>query len=113
MPVLLDEFWGFFFLQVPGDAAAVADLVIRCSEKDVPLPEWLGGDLPVQRPLVRLLLRKRLRLDGQQQVKPQLLELPKNGFWVWRASAWISTPPRSSSLSSIWSTARSWSSPEA
>jgi hypothetical protein len=30
----------------------------------------------------------------------------KNGFWVWSASAWISTPSRSSSPSSCLSTAR-------
>jgi hypothetical protein len=39
--------------------------------------------------------------------------LPKNGRWVWSASAWISTPSRSSSPSSCRSTARSWFSPVA
>jgi hypothetical protein len=33
-------------------------------------------------------------LDGQEEVGPLLLEMLKNGRWVWSASAWISTPSR-------------------
>jgi hypothetical protein len=47
-------------------------------------------------------------LNAQEEVGPLLGELLKTGFWVWRASAWISTPSRSSSPSSCRSTARSW-----
>ena len=63
------------------------------------------ADLPVQRFLVGF--------HRQEEVGPLLLELPKNGCWVCRASAWISTPSRSRSPSSFWSTARSWFSPVA
>ena len=91
--------------QRPGDGAAVADLVIRCHERDLALALELAADLPVQRLLVGL--------DRQQEVGPLLLELPKNGCWVCRASAWISTPSRSSSARSCRSTARSWFSPVA
>jgi len=85
--------------------APVADLVIRCHERDLALSLKLAADLAVQRLLVGL--------DCQEKVGPLLLELPKNGRWVWSASAWISTPSRSSSPSSCRSTARSWFSPVA
>jgi hypothetical protein len=65
----------------------VADLVIRCHERDLALALELAADLAVQRLLVRLLLRRSLRLDRQQEVGPLLLEELKNGFWVCRASA--------------------------
>ena len=94
-----------FGTQGPGDDAAVADLVIRCQERDLALSLELAADLAVQRLLVGL--------DRQQEVGPLLLELPKNGCWVCRASAWISTPSRSSSPRSCLSTARSWFSPVA
>ncbi len=85
----------------------MADLVIRCCEGDVPLALELALDLAMQRFLVGLLLRRSLRLDRQEEVAPMLLELLKNGRWVWRASAWIRTPSRSRSPSSCLSTARS------
>ena len=91
--------------QRPEDVAAMADLVIRCHERDLALSLELAEDLTVQCLLVGL--------DGQEEVGPLLLELPKNGFWVWRASAWISTPSRSNSPSNCLSTARSWFSPVA
>jgi hypothetical protein len=91
--------------QRPGDGAAVADLVIRCHERDVPLALELAEDLAMQRLLVGF--------HRQQEVGPLLLELSKNGFWVCGASAWISTPSRSSSPRSFLSTARSWFSPVA
>ena len=86
-----------FGTQGPGDGAAMADLVIRCHEGDLALSLDLAADLPVQRLLVRLLLRRSLRLDRQQEVGPLFLELPKNSCWVCTASAWISMPWRSSS----------------
>jgi hypothetical protein len=91
--------------QLPGDVAPVADLMIRRHERDLSLSLKLAADLAVQRLLVPL--------DRQQEVGSLLLELPKNGGWVWRASAWIRTPSRSSSPSSCLSTARSWFSPVA
>jgi hypothetical protein len=57
--------------------------------------------------------RLLIRFHCQEEVGPLLLELPKNGRWVWSASAWISTPSRSSSPSSCRSTARSWLPPVA
>ena len=104
-PGLADVFRGLFGPQRPGDVAAMADLVIRCHERDLALSLELAADLAVQRLLVGF--------DRQEEVGPLLLELPKNGFWVCRASAWISTPSRSSSPSSCLSTARSWFSPVA
>jgi hypothetical protein len=104
-PSLTDVFWSLFGAQRPGDVATVADLVIRCHKRDVPLSLELRSDLTMQRLLVAL--------HGQQEVGPLLLELPKNGRWVWSASAWMRTPSRSSSPSSCRSTARSWFSPVA
>jgi hypothetical protein len=40
--------------QRPGDVAAVADLVIRCHERDLALSLELAADLAVQRLLVGL-----------------------------------------------------------
>jgi len=104
-PGLSDVLWGRFGTQRPGDGAAMADLVIRCHERDLAPSLELAADLAVQRLLVGF--------DRQKEVGPLLLELPKNGFWVCSASAWISTPSRSSSPSSCLSTARSWFSPVA
>ena len=57
--------------QYPGDVATVADLVIHCHKRDVTLSLELALDLAMQRLLVAL--------DGQEEVGPLLLELPKNG----------------------------------
>ena len=65
----------------------MADLVIACHEWDVTLSLKLAADLAMQRLLVAFY--------RQQEVGSLLLELVKNGFWVWSASAWISTPSRS------------------
>jgi len=102
-PGLGDVRRSLFSTQGPGDYATVADLVIPCHEKNLALPLEVAADLEVQRLLVGL--------DRQQEVGPLLLELPKNGCWVCRASAWISTPSRSSSPRSHRWTARSWFSP--
>jgi hypothetical protein len=83
----------------------VADQVIRCQKRDLAFPLELALDLAMQGPLVGLY--------RQQEVGALLLELSKNGFWVCKASAWISKPSRSSSPSSFLSTARSWFSPVA
>ena len=99
MSVGLDVLRRFFRPQSPADVAAMADLVIRCHEGDVTLSKQLIGDLAVESLLVRF--------HGQEEVGPLLRELPKNACCVCRASAWISTPSRSSSPSSFWSTARS------
>jgi len=104
-PGLTDVLWSLFGAQRPGDVAAVADLMIRCHKRDVPFCLELVLDLAMQRLLVGL--------DRQEEVGPLLLELPKNGRWVWSASAWMRTPSRSSSPSSCRSTARSWFSPVA
>jgi hypothetical protein len=90
-PVLTDVPWCLFCPQRPGDAASVADLVIACHERDVMLSLKLAADLAMQCLLVAFY--------RQQEVGSLLLELVKNGFWVWSATAWISTPPRSNSQS--------------
>ena len=100
MPVLFDVAWCLFGSEIPGDVAPMADLVITCDERDLALSNQLAGDLPVEGFLVGF--------DRQQEVGPLLRELPKNACCVWIASAWMSTPSRSSSPSSFWSTARSW-----
>ena len=78
-PGLSDVLWSLFGAQPPGDVAAVADLVIRCHKRDVTLALELAEDLTMQRLLVGF--------DGQEEVDPLLLELPKNGRWVCKASA--------------------------
>ena len=104
-PGLADVLRGLFCPQRPGDAATVADLLIRCHKRDLALSLELAADLAVQRLLVGF--------HRQEEVGPLLLELPKNGRWVWSASAWISKPSRSSSPSNCRSTARSWFTPVA
>ena len=91
----------------------MADLVIRCHERDVTLSLKLAADLAMQRLLVGFY--------RQQEVGSLLLELVNNGFWVWSASAWISTPSRSKSTTQLLllrrslrlEPARSWFSPVA
>ena len=62
----------------------MADLVIHCHKSDVTLSPELGLNLAKQRLLVAFY--------RQQEVGPLLLELPKNGRWVCKVSAWIRTP---------------------
>ncbi len=81
----------------PGDLAAVADLVMRCSKRDLALPLKLPADLSLQGLLVGF--------DAQEEVGPLLRELSKNALCVCSASAWISTPPRSNSPRSFLSSA--------
>lgn len=104
VPIRSDVLRSLFGAQGPGDVTTVANRVIRRSERDVPFPKELTGDLSVE---------ALVRLDGQQEVGPLLRELSKNGRWVCGASAWINTPSRSSSPSNFLSTARSWFSPVA
>jgi hypothetical protein len=104
-PALADVRRCLLGTQGPGDGAAVADLLIRCHKRDLSLSLELAADLPVQRLLVGF--------HRQEKAGPLLLELPKNGRWVWSASAWISMSSRSSSPRSCRSTARSWFSPVA
>ncbi len=104
-PGLSDVLWSLLGAQRPGDVAAVPNLLIPCPKRDLALALELRSDLTMQCLLVAL--------HGQQEVGPLLLELPKNGRWVWSASAWMSTPSRSSSPRSCRSTARSWFSPVA
>jgi hypothetical protein len=103
MPVRLDVVRCFFRPQIPGDVAPLASLVIACHERDLALSRQLLGDLPVEGLLVGL--------ERQEEVGPLLRELPMNACCVLSASAWMSTPSRSSSPSTFWSTASSWFSP--
>jgi hypothetical protein len=66
----VDVLWCLFGPQRPRDLAAVADLVIRCCERDVALALELSNELAMQRPLVAL--------NSQEEVGPLLLELAKN-----------------------------------
>jgi len=91
--------------QRPGDVAPMADFVIRCHKRDRAFSLTLAGKLAVQGALVGF--------HGQEEVGPLLLDELKNGRWVCSASAWITTPSRSSSPRSCLRTARSWFSPVA
>ena len=62
--------------QCPGDVTAVANRMMRCSERDLALE--LAADLAMQRLLIGL--------DRQEKVG-SLLVLSQNGRWVWSASA--------------------------
>jgi len=112
-PGLGDVLRGRFGAQRPGDVATVADLVIACPERDLELSLELAAGLAVEGLLVSYSFGEDCVYDRQEVVSRLFLELPKNGRWVWSASAWISTPSRSSSPRSCRSTARSWSSPAA
>ena len=96
-PGRLDGLWGLFGPHRPGDLTAVADLVMRCGERDLTLSLELPADLPLEGLLVAF--------DAQEEVGPLLRELLKNALCVWRASAWINTPSRSSSPRSFLSSA--------
>jgi hypothetical protein len=98
-PSHADVLWSLYGAQSPGDVAAMANLVIACHERDAPLSLEPRSDLTVQSFLIRFHRR--------EEVGPLLLELPKKGFWVCRASAWMSTPSRSSSPRRCCSTASS------
>ena len=112
-PGLSDVLRCQFGAERPGDGTTMTFLENTCLDRDVALPLELAPDLTIQCLLMGSPLRGRLRLHRQEEVGPLLLELLKNGRWVWSASAWISTPSRSSSPSSCFSTARSWFSPVA
>ena len=104
-PGLADVLRCLFGAERPGDGTTMTLLENTCLNRDVAFPLELAPDLAMQCLLVRF--------HRQEEVGPLLLELLKNGRWVWSASAWISTPSRSSSPSSCFSTARSWFSPVA
>ena len=99
-PGLTDVLQRLFGAERPGDGTTMTLLENTYFNRDVAFPLELASNLAMQGLLVPL--------DGQEEVGPLLLELLKNGFWVWSASAWISTPFRSSSPSSCRRTARSW-----
>lgn len=70
LPFGLDVLRSFFLPQRPADVTAMADLVIRCHERDVALSKQLRGDLAVE-PLLG-------EIDRQEEVGHLLRELPKN-----------------------------------
>ena len=104
-PGLTDVLRCLFGAECPGDGTTMTIPENTCLKRDVALPLELASDLAMQCLLVPF--------KGQEEVGSLLLELSKNGRCVCRASAWISTPSRSSSPSSCFSTARSWFSPVA
>ena len=79
----------FFPPQGQADVAAMADLIIRCRERELTLSKQLIGDLAIEPLLVGI--------DRQEEVNPLLLELPKHTYCVGSASAWMSTSSRSNS----------------
>ena len=99
VPLRFDRLGGFFRSQAPGDVTAMTNFAIDCSDRNLPFADQLADNLRVQGSLVRF--------DRQEEVGPLLLELLKNGCCVCSASAWISTPSRSSSPNSFLRTERS------
>ena len=65
----------------------MANLVIRCQKWDVAVPLELRLDLAMQGSLVGYSFGEDFVYDGQEEVGPLLLELPKNGRRVCKASA--------------------------
>lgn len=105
-PVLADARGCFPCPHRPGGVAAMADFFVLYFYREAMAVDELVADLPVQRLLVALLLRRRLRLDSQEDVGALGEAPPKNAFVVWRASVWISTPSRSIVARSSCSAAR-------
>ncbi len=99
-PGLRDVLWSLLGAQPPFNVATVPNLVIPFHKRDVAFSLYLALDLATQRFLISF--------DRQEVVGTLLLEMPKNGRWVWSASAWMRTPSRSSSPSHSRSTAHSW-----
>ena len=77
---LADVIRRLFCPQAPGDVAAVADLVIRCHERDPALPLELAADLAAQRLLVGSLLRRSRRLQRQEESAPCSWSCRKTAF---------------------------------
>ena len=66
-PGMNDMFWGLLSAQRPGDVTAVADLMIHCEERGVPLTMKMVLDLAVKCLLIGF--------DGQEEVSALLLVL--------------------------------------
>jgi len=98
-PVRLDVIRRLFRTQVPDRVPPVLLLVSRCRVWNFPLSLELATDLAVEGLLVGF--------HGQEDVGPLLQAPPKNGWVVWRASAWMRAPSRSRLLRSSFSAARS------
>jgi hypothetical protein len=81
--------------------------VIACHKRDMPLALELAADLAVQGLLICHSFGEECVYGRQEEVGPLLLELPKNGRWLWSASAWRRTPSKSSSPINCRSTPRS------
>ena len=77
---LSDVLRSLFGPQCPGDVAAVADLVICCHKRDLPLSLKLTTYLTRQSLLFGLLLRRMIHLHRQQETGPLFHGLLKNGF---------------------------------
>jgi hypothetical protein len=60
----------------------------QAGENELPGPEWLAVAMSCGDKINGLADS----LDRQEDVSPLLLQLPKNGFWVDKASAPISSP---------------------
>jgi len=72
-PSLADVFWCLLGTQCPGDVVAMADLMIRCLKRDVPLSLKLAVDLAAEPLLVCF--------HCQQEVGSLHFELPKKASW--------------------------------
>jgi len=102
-PTLADGVCCIASAELPAHLAAMSSLKIADHHREVPVATELGDDLLIQPALVVF--------DRQEQVGALLGGELKNAGEVWRASAWISTPSRSSVSSSCLRAARSWDSP--
>ena len=98
-PVQLDVLRRLFRTQFPDRVPPVFLLVIRCRVWDPALSLELATNLAVESVLVGF--------HGEEDVGPLLQAPSKNGWVVWRASAWMRAPSRSSVPNSSFSAARS------
>jgi hypothetical protein len=70
MPVLLDVVWRLLGPEIPGVVTPMADLMIRCYERDFALSSQVAGDLAVESLLVGF--------NRQEEAGSLLLVLSKN-----------------------------------
>ncbi len=93
-PGLTDVLRRLFGAVRPGDGTTMTLLENTYFNRDVAFPLELASNLA--------MLGFLVPLDGQEEVGPLLLELLKNGFWVWSGSAWLMATPKAAESRVTW-----------